>query len=112
MDRLLDFEPQQKATEAALAAAANDSKIHLRIRQMGKKWLTLVEGLDDDLDLERIARAIKKELHCAATVDVAPTGESYIKLSGNQRDAVATWLVANEVLTEKESKGRLVLHGA
>lgn len=112
MDRLLDFEPQQKTAEAALAAATTDSKIHLRIRQMGKKWITMIEGLDDDLDLERIARAIKKDLHCAATVDVSPSGEEYIKLSGNQRDAVATWLVENEVLTEKEGKARLVLHGA
>jgi translation initiation factor 1 len=109
MDRLIDFAPQK--AEAALAASST-SKIHLRIRQMGKKWLTMIEGLDDDLDLERIAKAIKKDLHCAATVDTSPEGEEYIKLSGNQRDAVAAWLVENEVLTEKEGKARLVLHGA
>lgn len=112
MDLLLDFAPaQQKAAEAALVGDRT-GKIHIRTQQMGKKWLTMIEGLDDDLDLERIARAIKKDLHCAATVDITQDGDEYIKLSGNQRDAVATWLVDNEVLTAKEGKARLVLHGA
>lgn len=113
MDRLLDFTPvsQQKAAEAALTGERT-GKIHIRTQQMGKKWLTMIEGLDDDLDLERIARAIKKDLHCAATVDETADGDECIKISGNQRDTVAKWLVENEVLTEKEGKARLVLHGA
>lgn len=110
MDRLLDFAPQQQAAELALTGERT-GKIHVRIQQMGKKWLTLVEGLDDDLDLERISRAIKKDLHCAATVDTNNDGVDFIKLSGNHRDAVAEWLVTNEVLTAKEGKARLVLHG-
>lgn len=109
MDRLLDF--TQQKPEAALSNERN-SKIHIRIQQMGKKWLTMIEGLDDDLDLERIARAIKKDLHCAATVDTNTEDAEYIKLSGNHRDAIAKWLVDNEVLTAKEGKERLVLHGA
>lgn len=111
MDRLLDFTPHLQVAERSLAGERT-SKIHIRIQQMGKKWLTMIEGLDDDLDLERIARAIKKDLHCAATVDTDKEGGEYIKLSGNHRDAVAEWLVGCEVLTAKEGKSRLVLHGA
>ena len=113
MDRLLDFSTNttQRAAEATLSGERT-GKIHVRIQQMGKKWLTVIEGLDDDLDLERIARAIKKDLHCAATVDTNKEGEECIKLSGNHREAVAEWLVGREVLTVKESKERLVLHGA
>lgn len=88
-------------------------KIHIRTRQNGKKWVTLIEGLDDDLDLKRIARAMKSAFHCSATacVDEKTDGE-YIKLSGNQRDIIRDWLVDNEVLTEKEAAQRIVLHGA
>jgi translation initiation factor SUI1 len=112
MDLLLDFAPAtQKLAETGLVGDRT-GKIHIRTQQMGKKWLTLVEGLEYDLDLSRIARAIKKDLHCAATVDTNQDGDEYIKLSGNHRAAVAAWLVENEVLTAKEGKARLVLHGA
>jgi len=114
MDSLLDFTTTATSIKVGEAALASErtGKIHIRIQQMGKKWLTLIEGLDDDLDLARIARAIKKGLHCAATVVTDKDDQECIKLSGNHRDAVAAWLVTNEVLTAKEGKDRLVLHGA
>lgn len=88
-------------------------KIHIRTQQNGRKWLTLVEGLDDDLDLAKIARAMKKAFHCSATACVnEKDGAEYIKLSGNQRDLITAWLVENEVLTDKEAKTRIILHGA
>jgi len=87
------------------------TKIHVRTQQMGKKWLTTIEGLDDDLDLTRIARAMKKTLACAVTVDVSKDGEEFIKLQGNQREYIREWLVSNEVLTDKEATERLVVHG-
>ncbi len=88
-------------------------KIHIRTQQNGRKWLTLVEGLDDDLDLAKIARAMKRAFHCSATACVnEKDGGEYIKLSGNQRDLITTWLVENEVLTDKEAAARIILHGA
>lgn len=88
-------------------------KIHIRTQQNGKKWITMVHGLDDDLDQARIARAMKKAFHCSATACINDTdGSEYIKLSGNQRDIITVWLVDNEVLTDKEAKARIVLHGA
>lgn len=124
MDKLLNFTPTTITTIDPFAPSLSekgrtdiptgprDTKIHVRTQQMGKRWLTLLEGLDPDLDQGRIARAIKQALHCAASVETTSDGEEYIKLSGNQRDVIRDWLVANEVLTEKEAKERLVLHGA
>jgi len=83
------------------------SKIHIRVQQMGKKWITTIDGLDDDLDLKRIARSMKKTLHCAITVT-----DNIVQLQGDHRDAVCEWLVTNEVLNEKEAKERLLVHGA
>jgi len=87
------------------------SKIHIRVQQMGKKWITTIDGLDDDLDLARIARAMKKSLHCAATVADNPDGLEVIQLQGDQRASLRDWLVGNEVLTEQEAKERLLVHG-
>jgi translation initiation factor SUI1 len=108
MDSFLNFTP-----EATVIHGPRTGKIHIRPVQMGKKWVTLVEDLDDDLDLNRIARAMKKTLHCAADVVLDDKSQKeIIKLQGNHRDAVKDWLIINEVITEKEGKERLVLHGA
>jgi translation initiation factor 1 len=87
------------------------SKIHIRIQQMGRKRLTMIEGLDDDLDLKRISRALKKLLSCSATVVSDEKCGDIIQLQGDQRDAVRAWLVESEILTEKEAKERVVIHG-
>ena len=96
-----------------LAAGARTNNIHVRSRQMGRKWITTIEGMDDDLDLKRIARAMKSSFHCSAAVaEDEETGAEYIKLSGNQKDVIREWLIAAEILTEREATDRLVLHGS
>jgi len=88
------------------------SKIHIRVQQQGKRWITTIDGLDDDLDIKRIARAMKKALHCSIIVTPNKDDEEVIQLQGDHRDAVREWLIANEVLTEQEAKERLLVHGA
>ena len=105
MDDLLQFKPND-----VFASTKEHSKIHIRVQQMGKKWITTIDGLDDDLDLTRIARAMKKTLHCAASVTMNKENE-IIQLQGDQREYIRIWLVANEVLTESESIERIVIHG-
>lgn len=88
------------------------SKIHIRVQQMGKKWITTIEGLDDDLDLKRISRAMKKTLHCSVNITTNQDEGEVIQLQGDQREFIKDWLVANEVLTKQEGEERLVIHGA
>jgi len=97
-------------TNDVFASAKEQSKIHVRVQQMGKKWITTIDGLDNDLDLARIARAMKKTLHCAASVTMNKEQE-IIQLQGDQREYIRVWLVANEVLTEVEGAERIVIHG-
>ena len=111
----MDYNTIMLATNDPFAPKAVDAplgKIHIRVQQMGKKWITSIEGLDDDLDLDRIARAMKKTLNCAATVSMNKEGNEIIQLQGYQRDFIHEWLVVNEVMTEKEAITRLVIHGA
>lgn len=83
-------------------------KIHIRIQQRSSRQsLTLIEGLDSDLDLERISKYMRRAFNCNGTV----LNDAVITLQGDQRVTVAKWLVDNEVLTKGEAKERLVIHG-
>jgi translation initiation factor 1 len=103
-------------------------KIHVRIQQRnGRKCITTVQGLDDDLDLRRIMRHMKK--HCAwrqrracprsaagshphpsrasavntnGSITVDDEMGEIIQLQGDQRDNVREWLLAQEVVTKQE----------
>lgn len=100
-----------KERSQALLPAAPKEKIHVRIQTNKNRSLTIVEGLDDDLDQVRIAKALKKVFSCASTVQKDKEGRDVIQLQGDHRLDVKEWLLAQEILTEKEAKERLVLHG-
>ena len=85
-------------------------KIHVRTQQMGRKWVTTLEGLDSDLDQKRIAKALQRDLHCAAKVSTTKEETEVITLQGDQRSILTEWLVTNMVLTEKEGRERMVIH--
>ena len=87
------------------------SKIHLRLTMLGSKCITIIEGLDEDLDLKRITRALKKHFCCAVTVKKDDDDVEIIQMQGDHRDDVVTWLVANEVLTKAEANDRIIVHG-
>lgn len=89
----------------------NTAKIHLRLTKLGSKCITIIEGLDEDLDLKRITRAMKKFFCCAVTVKKDENDDDIIQLQGDHRTDVVSWLVANEVLTKAEADDRIVVHG-
>lgn len=86
-------------------------KIHIRIQDQKNRKLTIIEGLDDDLDQERIAKAMKRVFSCSTKVNKDTGGNEVIVLQGDQRLNVKEWLLAQEILTQQEAKERLVLHG-
>jgi len=71
-------------------------------------------GREEILD---VFRSIKEPLtsHTLSSISALfplPDVDLVIQLQGDQREFIKEWLVVNEVLTEKEAKDRLVLHGA
>jgi len=86
-------------------------KIHIRLQKSGHRSITLIEGLDLDLDLHRIAKAMKKHFNCASSIQKDLHDNDVIQLQGDQRENVKEWLVVQEILTDKEVKDRLVVHG-
>lgn len=88
------------------------SKIHIRIQQRnGKKCITTIEGLEDDLDLKRICRSMRKTFNCNGNVTASKDSEEeVIQLQGDQRENVKIWLLDQEIIN-KSDISRLVIHG-
>ncbi len=88
------------------------SKIHVRIQQRnGKKSITTIEGLDDDLDLKRICKAMRKCFNCNGNVTQTKDEDNYIiQLQGDQRENIKDWLLEQEIVS-KSDISRLVIHG-
>jgi translation initiation factor SUI1 len=86
-------------------------KIHVRFQKTGPRSITIVEGLDTDLDQKRIAKSMKKAFSCSSSIHKDADGNEVIQLQGDQRESVKVWLLEKEILTEKEATERLILHG-
>ena len=92
------------------AEADNQQKdlVHIRVQQRnGRKCITTCQGLNDQLDLKKILKAIKK-VHCCngCIVEDEEMGQ-VLQFQGDQRDAVMTFLVENELA----EKGKIKKHG-
>lgn len=85
-----------------------NSKVHIRVQQRsGRKSITTVQGLTDDLDLKRIARVLKKTFHCDGTVNNDEEHGEILQLSGDQRTNVREFLIDQQICHEDQ----IVLHG-
>ena len=84
-------------------------KVHVRVQQRnGRKCITTVAGLADDLDIKRICKAFKKNFSCNGAVqNDEDTGGEVIQLSGDQRTNVKEFLEDQEICHSDE----IVLHG-
>ena len=72
-------------------------KIHVRVHQRtGKKSITTVVGLADDLNIKRICKAFKKNFNCNGVVKSNEDVGGVIQLSGDQRTNVKSFLVDQE----------------
>ena len=89
-------------------AGKDNSKIHIRVQQRnGRKCITTVQGLADDLDIAKIAKALKKTFKCNGSVLVDPELGEILQLSGDQRTNIREFFVDQEVCHEDQ----IVIHG-
>ncbi len=82
------------------------SAIHIRIVQRnGKKHWTIIEGLASDLDLEKIAKYIRKSLHISGTV----LEDGRLQFNGDHRHAIKTFLETYKVVDDQDPP--IKIHG-
>lgn len=83
--------------------------VHLRVLQRnGRKRVTVIEGLEDDLDLKRIAQALQKAFKCGGHVVDDPEHGLVIQLTGDQRLKVRDFLLEEGIVP---SKNHIKVHG-
>jgi translation initiation factor 1 len=108
----MDFLPQSTAHDP-FAEIKVASKINLRIQQRnGKKSITTIQGLDEDLDQKRICKAMQKQFSCNGNIKETEEYGTVIQLQGDQRELIKEWLITQEILSKEEAEERIVIHGA
>merc|ERR1711924_125326 len=96
------FDPFAEAGDGGEDARAH--KVHVRVQQRsGRKCITTVAGLPDDLDVKRIMKACKKNFNCnGAIVKDKETSSDVIQLSGDQRTIIKQFLEDQEICRPDE----------
>ena len=75
--------------------------VHIRVQQRnGRKCLTTIYGIDEDLDLHKIMKYLKKVFNTNGNVVSDPQHGDVIQLQGDQRknvyDSLIDWKIANK----------------
>ncbi|KAJ1649557.1 Eukaryotic translation initiation factor eIF-1 [Dispira simplex] len=86
----------------------NSSNVDIRIQQRnGRKTITTIQGLPEELDFKKLLKAFKKEFACNGSITTDEELGEVIQLQGDQRRSVAEFL-ADEEITKKEN---IKIHG-
>ena len=83
--------------------------VHIRIQQRnGRKCITLVQGIADDLDLHKILKYLKKVYSTNGNIRSDPTYGEIIQLQGDQRKNVYDSLIEWQISPKEDIK----VHGS
>jgi len=84
--------------------------VHLRLQKRnGRKSITTICGLEQDLDFPKLLRAFKRNFSCIGSLDIDKSDNVIaIKLSGDQRNNVQDFLLQEEIITDKDN---IIIHG-
>ncbi|CBH17541.1 Protein translation factor SUI1 homolog, putative [Trypanosoma equiperdum] len=95
MSALMD---QKRTVQNALEA----QKVHIRVQQRrGRKFVTSVQGLNQQLNFRRINREFMRRWGCNGTVITTPEAGTVIQLQGNWSEEIRTFLLEEHMATEQ-----------
>ncbi|KAI5185895.1 translation initiation factor 1 [Nematocida homosporus] len=67
----------------------NINEIHVRKQiRKGRKWLTTVEGIPADFEIDDLLNRLKRELCCNGNIDASPTGQVIVMQGDHGRKIV------------------------
>nr|UXY87159.1 translation factor sui1 [Cryptomonas sp.] len=82
--------------------------IHIRLQQRnGRKSITTIQGLNSELDFEKINKALKKDFCCNGCVIEDSELGIIVQLQGDQRNNILKFLIREGIAMEKMIK----IHG-
>lgn len=85
----------------------NNRKIHIRYQQRNKrKGMTIIEGLDESINLKSFVKEIKKNFCCAGTIKKDEEDNKIIlQFQGDHRNEI------QEILMQKYGCKDIIIHG-
>lgn len=87
--------------------------IGIRMVTMKGKTITMIENLDDDIDMNIVMKAMRKSFETGgAIMKDTRTGLNFIKLNGDFRRQAKQFLIENQVIEGEENIARIKIHGA
>jgi translation initiation factor 1 len=116
MEHLKEFQPQVKTDPFADynfsdEIAITKNKYHIRVQQRnGRKCITTLDGLEEDLDLKRICKAMREAFSCNGNIKMKDDDTGVIQLQGDQRENIKQWLLEQQIILKSEVD-RIVVHG-
>jgi len=97
-----------RAADEEFAKSRKERVVHLRIQQRtGRKSITSVQGLADDLDLKKILKALKRTYNTNGTIVNDEEMGPVIQLAGDQRRSVYEFLTQCHIVDKELIK----IHG-
>ena len=82
----------------AIDNAKDNSKIHVRVQQRnGKKCQTIITGIAEDLDTDKILKYLKKKYSCNGYITDDEKFGEVITLSGDQKENVYNFFIKEEI---------------
>lgn len=112
MNSLQDTMKEFERMDFAKQMSVTKNKYHIRVQQRnGRKCITTLDGLEEDLDLKRICKAMREAFSCNGNVVMKEDEETgVIQLQGDQRENIKQWLLEQEIILKSEAD-RIVVHG-
>jgi translation initiation factor 1 len=78
-------------------------KVYIKyVKRNGAKCITLVEGLENDLDIKALTKTFKKKYNCNGSIQKDQYDYDVIQLSGDQRYNIKNFLIEEEINKESE----------
>lgn len=81
----------------------------MRLQQrLGRKSITIVEGLDPALNLLQLMKQIKKKYGVGGSLNQQDKQHPVLLLNGDLRQQVQKWLISDSIATKEQIK----MHGS
>ena len=85
-----------------------DNKIHLRVKKRtGRKFITTVENLPNDLNFKKFLKMLKRDLSCNGSVGADNDKRKTLILQGDHREELRKILIDELDIKDKN----IIIHG-
>ncbi|POY73912.1 hypothetical protein BMF94_3083 [Rhodotorula taiwanensis] len=92
----------------AKAVKKQPDSIHIRIQQRnGRKTITTISGIPTDFDLKKLAKAMKKDFACNASIEEHEVHGQVLQMQGDQRQKSMDFFLKEGIATKETVK----MHG-